>query len=99
MILQPGYSMRIFELQVAGRQLSSVIEQAHAGEDIVLAQGGEPVARIVAYAAKPARSAPRRPGALKGKSKAGPELFAPLPDDTLAAFGEAVPKQRKRRSK
>lgn len=91
--------MKIFELQAARRQLSSLIEPAHAGEDIVLAKDGEPVARIVAYAGKSAQSAPRRPGELKGKFKLGPEFFAPLPADILAAFGEAVPKQRKRRSK
>ena len=44
--------------------LSKLLERVEAGEDVVIARNGQPVARLTAH--KPKRP-DRKPGALKGK--------------------------------
>lgn len=51
------------DIDDAKTHLSSLLERAAAGEEIVVARGGEPVARIVALA----ESSTREPGALRGQ--------------------------------
>ena len=75
--------MQTFKIHQAKAQLSKLVERARAGEEIVLVQAGEPVARIVPYVQT---QSPRKPGALKGKIRIGKDFFAPLPDEILAAF-------------
>lgn len=48
----------------AKTQLSRLVERAAAGEDIVIARAGRPVARLVPYEG---RKEPRKPGRWKGK--------------------------------
>lgn len=67
----------------AKTQLSQLVERAAAGEEIVIAKAGRPMARLVPL--KPATIA-RVPGALKGKVAIGPDFDAPLPTDLAAAF-------------
>jgi prevent-host-death family protein len=54
----------------AKTRLSQLLDQATAGEDIVIARNGRPVARLV-----PVQRAPhgRRPGSLKGKIHLAPD--------------------------
>lgn len=84
--------MGTVNIHEAKTQLSKLVERVRAGEEIILAKAGEPVARIVPYV--PAR-APRKPGALKGKIRIGKDFDAPLPDELLAAFEGIATKQRK----
>ena len=54
---------------------SRLLEQAHAGQEIILAKAGKPDARLVPLAPPgPAR----RPGPLEGR--VGDAFFEPLPD-------------------
>lgn len=71
--------MATYTIHSAKTNLSKLVARAEAGEEIVLARGKEPVARIVPLAPKPQR----RFGRLKGKGSVGPEFFEPLPDDEL----------------
>lgn len=71
--------MVTYTIHSAKTNLSKLVARAEAGEEIVLARGKEPVARIVPLAPKPQR----RFGRLKGKGSVGPEFFEPLPDDEL----------------
>lgn len=65
----------------AKTHLSRLLDQAHAGEEIILAKAGKPYARLVPLA-EPAIE--RRPGRLKGRIS---EAFDdPLPDDELDAW-------------
>lgn len=73
--------MPTFTIHAAKTNLSKLIARAEAGEEIVLARGNEPVAKIVAVSQK--AKAKRKFGALKGKIKIGPEFFDPLPEDEL----------------
>ncbi len=68
----------------AKTQLSRLVERAAAGEEIVIAKGGRPLARLVPLAR---RMAPRELGFLAGRVRVAPDFDAPLPDDLAAAFG------------
>jgi prevent-host-death family protein len=73
--------MPTYTIHAAKTNLSKLVARAEAGEEIVLARGKDPVARIVPVMSK---TKPKRKfGALKGKIKIGPEFFDPLPEDEL----------------
>ncbi len=73
---------RMFNLYEAKSRLSALVDQAAAGEEIVIAKAGVPLARLV-----PLRSrARRRPGGSKGKIRIAADFDAPLPAEVLAAF-------------
>ena len=66
----------------AKTHLSRLMEQAHAGEEIILAKAGKPYARLMPLAPVPAL---RRPGRLEGQiDTAG--LLEPLPSEELDAW-------------
>ncbi len=65
----------------AKTQLSRLLERVAAGEEIVIAKSGKPLAKLV-----PFREVVRQPGRLKGKIKIGRDFDAPLPDALAAAF-------------
>lgn len=67
----------------AKTHLSRLLERVAAGEEIILAKAGKPVARLVPIA-KPRRR--RTPGTYRGKIKITEAFYAPLPDDVLDAF-------------
>lgn len=63
----------------AKTQLSRLLAQAEAGEEVVITRRGEPVARLV-----PCHPAGKRqPDALKGKIAIPESFWDPLPDDEL----------------
>ncbi len=75
--------MKTVTVHLAKTTLSQLLAQVEAGEEIVLARGKVPIARIVPY--RPVE--PKRQfGALRGKVSIGPEFFDPLPDDELDAW-------------
>jgi prevent-host-death family protein len=65
----------------AKTHFSRLLEQAHAGQEIILAKAGKPYARLVPLAATPAR---RQPGRLAGKVNAA--FFDALPNAELDAW-------------
>ena len=67
----------------AKTQLSRLIDQANAGEEIVITRHGRPVARLMPVEA----AAPKRKlGTLKGKVWVADDFDAPLPEDLLDLF-------------
>jgi prevent-host-death family protein len=66
----------------AKTHLSRLLDQAHAGEEIILAKAGKPYARLMPLATGPAL---RRPGRLKGQIDTS-AFCEPLPDDELDAW-------------
>jgi prevent-host-death family protein len=75
--------MTTINIYEAKTQLSKLVEQAAAGEDVIIARGGKPVARLTRL------QPPRRKlrfGLLKGKVKSSADFDAPLPADVLAQF-------------
>jgi prevent-host-death family protein len=71
-------------LYEAKTKLSELVDRAAAGEEIVIARHGRPVARLVAYAPPPGKR--RKLGVLAGQGWIADDFDAPLPEDVLAAF-------------
>ncbi len=70
--------MAVITVHAAKTNLSQLLERAEAGEEIIIARGQVPVARLVPIAPKPKR----QPG-LYPEIIVGPEFFEPLPEDEL----------------
>jgi prevent-host-death family protein len=75
--------MRAVNVHAAKTQLSRLVEAAAAGEEIIIAQAGKPVARLGPLAGP--RGKPRL-GILAGKLRIPKDFDAPLPDDVIEAF-------------
>jgi prevent-host-death family protein len=75
--------MEIITVHRAKTELSKLIKKACRGEEIVIARGKIPLVRLVPIADE---TGERKPGALRGKLKVGPEFFEPLPPDELARW-------------
>ncbi len=67
--------MRIVNIHEAKTHLSKVLERVVAGEDIIIAKNGQPIARLVPIGARP-----RRPGRLQDKIHIGLDFDDPLPE-------------------
>ena len=63
----------------AKTHLSRLLAEAEAGQDVVIARNGKPVAKLVPYATK----GKRQFGTLKGKIKIDERFFEPLPEEEL----------------
>ena len=72
--------MAVVTIHAAKTNLSQLLARVEAGEEIVLARGKHPVARLVPIRAI---NAGRRFGAMKGGVSVGPEFFEPLPPEEL----------------
>ena len=75
--------METINIHQAKSQLSRLIERVTAGEEIVIAKAGRPVARLVPMHAS---AAPRTPGLMKGRIRVSKDFDAPLPGALLDAF-------------
>ena len=71
----------IVNVHEAKTHLSRLLEQAHAGQEIILAKAGKPYARLMPLADQPAQ---RRPGRLPGKID--DSFFEPLNEAELDAW-------------
>ncbi len=70
-------------IHAAKTHLSQLVARVERGEEIVLARGKHPVAKLVPYQLPAAK---REFGALRGVVSVGPEFFEPLSKDELAAW-------------
>ncbi|OGQ80602.1 MAG: antitoxin [Deltaproteobacteria bacterium RIFOXYA12_FULL_58_15] len=69
-------------IQEAKTHLSRLLSRVEAGEDIVIARAGKPVAKLVRIC----EHASRVPGTASGEFEVPDDFTAPLPDDVLNAF-------------
>ena len=67
----------------AKTHLSQLVDRAAAGEEIIIAKAGHPLARLVPL--KPPRRT-RVPGLLRGQIHIGDDFDAPLPEEMEKAF-------------
>ena len=72
-------TMNLYE---AKTQLSSLVDAAAAGAEIVIAKNGKPMAKLVAYRAR----VMRKPGRLRGKIWMADDFDAPMSEAQLAEF-------------
>ena len=75
--------MRVINIHSAKTHLSRLLAEVAAGEEIVIAKAGKPVARLLPF--EPRRE-PRKPDLLKGKIWIGDDFDDPLPEEIMAAF-------------
>lgn len=75
--------MEIVTIHAAKTTLSQLLARVEAGEEIVLARGKVPIAKLVPFRL-PAGG--RRFGTLQGTVSVGPEFFHPLSEDELVAW-------------
>jgi prevent-host-death family protein len=83
---KPHYKPCQVNIYEAKTQLSSLVERAARGEEIVIAKAGKPMARLVAP--DEASESPRSPGKnFMGITYIAEDFDAPLPEDVLQEFG------------
>ena len=75
--------MTVVNVHEAKTHLSRLLARVAGGEEIVIARGGTPVAKLTAVGSGRAR---RTPGALKGRMRLADDLDAPLPEDELGVW-------------
>lgn len=75
--------MQTINIHEAKTHLSRLVEDVAAGEEVIIAKAGRPVARLVALE-KPAGR--RKLGILAGEMVIPDDFDAPLPNDILADF-------------
>jgi len=73
-------------MHAAKTNLSRLIAEAEAGEDVVILRGAKPVVRLVAIG--PDAQRPRVFGALAGQVQAGDAFDEPLAESELARWEE-----------
>lgn len=67
----------------AKTHFSKLLARVKAGEEIIIAKAGQPIARLVPVAQRPAQ---RVPGSAQGRVSLAPDFDAPLPDSLLETF-------------
>jgi len=67
----------------AKTNLSKLLARVSAGEEVIIARAGKPIARLVPIKERPRQ---RVPGSAKGKVTISPDFDAPLPESVLEAF-------------
>ena len=73
----------VVTIHEAKTNLSRLIQNASSGEEIIIARGSKPVARLVPFGESQGQ---RRPGSMKGTLVVGPEFFEPLPTDEISGW-------------
>lgn len=74
--------MFVVNVHQAKTQLSRLLARVEAGEDVIIARRGEPVARLVGCKPRSKRQA----DILKGKVVIPDNFFDPLPEEELTAW-------------
>ena len=74
--------MHTVNMHEAKTKLSSLVEEALRGEEVVIARAGKPLVRLVPF--QPEKK-PRKPGRLKGKIKLASD-FDLTPGEVIDAF-------------
>ncbi|HEY4170282.1 MAG TPA: type II toxin-antitoxin system prevent-host-death family antitoxin [Reyranella sp.] len=76
---------KVFNLSEAKDQLSSLVDRAASGEEIVIAKHGKPLAKLVPMPVVAKR--PRKPSGLLKIKWISPDFDDPLPPELLKQFG------------
>ncbi len=75
-------SRKTVNVHEAKTHLSKLLERVEAGDEVIIARAGRPVARLMPFA----RPGKRALGLDAGRGSIAPDFDAPLPDDVLADF-------------
>jgi prevent-host-death family protein len=77
--------MSVINIHAAKTHLSRLVDAVAAGQEVVIARAGKPVARLVPFA-EPPKSERRRLGVLAGQLKVPADFDKPLSDEELDRF-------------
>ncbi len=80
--------MKTVNVYEAKTQLSRLLREVAAGEDVVIAKDGTPLARLVPYREE---ESPRQLGFARGRIVVGEDFDAPLPEELLDDFAGGLP--------
>ena len=72
--------MATVNVHEAKTQLSRLLARVEAGEDVIIARRGKPVARLIACNPK------RQPDVLRGRATVPDSFLDPLPDEELSSW-------------
>jgi prevent-host-death family protein len=75
--------MESVTIHAAKTNLSQLLARVEGGEEIVIARGKEPIAKLVPFRPQATK---RQFGALRGTISVGPAFFEPRPEEELAAW-------------
>jgi prevent-host-death family protein len=75
--------MIVVTIHKAKTNRSRLIEKASEGEEVIIARGKKPVARLVPVGEVKGK---RKPGAFQSQFVVGPEFFEPLPEAELSLW-------------
>jgi prevent-host-death family protein len=78
---------KVFNLYEAKNQLSSLVDRAASGEEIVIAKHGQPMAKLVPAVPDRKAKGPRKQRKLLGLTHMSDDFDAPLPPELLKLFG------------
>ena len=73
----------MYSIHTAKTHLSRLIAAAERGEEIIIARGSKPVARLTRLDAPPQQ---RKFGAMRGRATVTDAFFEPLPPEELDAW-------------
>jgi prevent-host-death family protein len=73
----------VVTIHQAKTNLSRLLRRASEGEEVIIARGSKPVARLVPMGEAKGK---RQPGSLKGRLVVGPEFFESLSAGELSAW-------------
>lgn len=83
--------MKVINTYEAKTHLSSLLERAAAGEEIVIGKAGKPMARLVPYAPGADSPPPRTFGDWAGRCSIADNFEDPLPQEIQNAFDGLTP--------
>ncbi len=83
----------VVNVHAAKGHLAKRLDRVAGGEEIVIARGGRPVARLSPLLETPR---PRRPGLMRGRITVTGDFDAPLPKRLLTAFSHGAPEPPRR---
>ena len=75
--------MTTVNVHAAKSQLSRLLDAAAAGEEVIIAKAGKPIAKLAAIEQKKER---RKLGTLAGQFRVPDDFDDPLPDEIVDAF-------------
>ena len=81
-MVSEGKFMEIVTIYTAKTTLSRLLARVEAGEEILLARGKQPIAKLVPFRPEGRR---RKFGALKDTVRVSQDFFGPLPEHELGA--------------
>lgn len=81
--------MKQVNVHEAKSQLSQLLADVEAGEEVIIARAGKPVARLTLVVAEPERKVYREPGAWKGQIRYAPD-YDQADAEILEMFEESI---------